>query len=46
MHAAMGGQYMFEQTIHLPLAALYEPARAPLAVLERLTGRALAPHVA
>lgn len=46
MHAAMGGQYMFEQTIHLPLAALYEPARAPLAVLERLTGRALAPRAA
>ncbi|MEP7063191.1 MAG: Kdo hydroxylase family protein [Betaproteobacteria bacterium] len=41
MHAAMGGQYMLEQTIHLPLAALYEPARAPLAVLERLTGRRL-----
>jgi hypothetical protein len=46
MHAAMGGQHMFEQTIHLPLAALYEPARAPLAVLERLTGRALAPRAA
>jgi hypothetical protein len=47
MHAAMSGQYMLEQTTHLPLAALYEPARAPLAVLERLTGRALvagAPH--
>lgn len=42
MHAAMGGQFMFEQTIHLPLAALYEPSRAPLAILERLTGRPLA----
>ena len=41
MHAAMSGQYMLEQTIHLPLAALYEPARSPLAVLERLTGRRL-----
>lgn len=41
MHAAMGGQYMLEQTIHLPLAALYEPQRSPLAVLERLTGRPL-----
>ena len=41
MHAAQSGQYMLEQTIHLPLAALYEPERAPLAVLERLTGRAL-----
>ena len=43
MHAAVSGQYMLEQTIHLPQAALYEPARAPLAILERLTGRALAP---
>jgi hypothetical protein len=46
MHAAMSGQYMFEQTIHLPLAALYEPLRAPLAVLERLTGRRLAARAA
>jgi hypothetical protein len=41
MHAASAGQYMLEQTTHLPLAALYEPARSPLAVLERLTGRRL-----
>jgi hypothetical protein len=41
MHAATSGQFMFEQTIHLPLNALYEPARSPLAVLERLTGRSL-----
>jgi hypothetical protein len=43
MHAAKGGQYMLEQTIHLPLSALYEPALSPLAVLERLAGRALVP---
>ena len=43
MHAAVSGQYMLEQTIHLPLAALYDPARSPLAILRRLTGRALAP---
>jgi len=43
MHAAVSGQYMLEQTIDLPVAALYDPARSPLAVLERLTGRALAP---
>lgn len=42
MHAAMSGQYMLEQTIDLPLAALYEPERSPLAILERLCGRALA----
>jgi hypothetical protein len=41
MHAAMGGQYMLEQTIHLPLEALYVPALSPLAVLERLAGRPL-----
>ncbi len=45
MHAAMSGQYMLEQTTHLPLAALYEPTRAPLAVLERITGRSLARRV-
>lgn len=43
MHAAVSGQYMLEQTIHLPLSALYEPERAPLAILERLTGRTLTP---
>jgi hypothetical protein len=41
MHAAMSGQYMLEQTIELPLAALYAPELSPLAVLERLAGRAL-----
>jgi hypothetical protein len=41
MHAAVDGQYMLEQTIHLPVGALYEPQRSPLAVLERLTARAL-----
>ena len=42
MHAASGGQFMLEQTIHLPVAALYAPELAPLAVLERLVGRKLA----
>jgi len=42
MHAAASGQFMLEQTTHLPLCALYEPARSPLAVLERITGRKLA----
>jgi hypothetical protein len=42
MHAAQSGQFMFEQTIHLPLTALYDRERAPLAILERLTGRRLA----
>ena len=43
MHAAVSGQYMMEQTIHLPVTALYDPQRAPLAILERLVGKALAP---
>jgi 3-deoxy-D-manno-oct-2-ulosonic acid (Kdo) hydroxylase len=43
MHAAVSGQYMLEQTIHLPVSALYDPARSPLAILERLTGRTLVP---
>ena len=41
MHAAVSGQYMFEQTIHLPVSALYDRSHAPLAILERLTGRSL-----
>jgi 3-deoxy-D-manno-octulosonic acid hydroxylase-like protein len=44
MHAASSGQFMFEQTIHLPVEALYMPEHSPLAVLERLTGRTLAAH--
>jgi hypothetical protein len=43
MHAAVSGQHMLEQTIHLPLVALYEPGNSPLAVLERLCGRQLVP---
>jgi hypothetical protein len=42
MHAASGGQFMLEQTTHLPLAALYSTDSSPLAILERLTGRRLA----
>ena len=42
MHAAMSGQFMLEQTIHLPLSALYRPELSPLRVLERMTGRQLA----
>lgn len=42
MHAAMGGQFMLEQTIHLPLAALYRPELSPLRILERIAGRPLA----
>jgi hypothetical protein len=40
-HAAMAGQFMFEQTMHLPVDCLYEPERSPLRTLEALTGKAL-----
>ena len=45
MHAAVSGQHMLEQTIHLPVSALYDPASSPLAILERLCGRTLLPVV-
>ena len=41
-HAALSGQHMMEQTLHLPVDAQYFPERAPLRVLERQAGRALA----
>jgi len=41
MHAAMGGQFMLEQTIHLPLSALYRPELSPLRILERIAGHPL-----
>lgn len=41
-HAALSGQFMMEQTLHLPIKALYFPERSPLKVLERLKGRVLA----
>jgi hypothetical protein len=44
MHAAVSGQHMLEQTIHLPIAALYQPDSSPLAILEKLCGRPLAVH--
>lgn len=40
-HAAMSGQFAFEQTFYLPVSAMKDPERSPLRVLERLVGRAL-----
>jgi 3-deoxy-D-manno-oct-2-ulosonic acid (Kdo) hydroxylase len=40
-HAAMAGQFAFEQTFYLPAEAMRDPSRSPLRVLERLTGRVL-----
>jgi hypothetical protein len=41
-HAALGGRNALEQTFYLPVSAQRHPERAPLKVLERLTGRRLA----
>jgi hypothetical protein len=41
-HAAMRGQYALEQTYYVPIAAMQDPLQAPLRILERLAGRALA----
>jgi hypothetical protein len=41
MHAAMSGQFMFEQTYRLPLSVIAEQQASPVRILERLTGRTL-----
>ncbi len=40
-HAVLSGQYALEQTVLIPQAALVEPQRSPLAVLEKVTGQRL-----
>lgn len=40
-HAAMSGQYALEQTMHLPVDAMVEPARSPLRILELMAGERL-----
>jgi hypothetical protein len=40
-HAAMSGQYMMEQTLHLPAQYQCNPQASPLAILERQLGRRL-----
>jgi hypothetical protein len=41
LHAALGGEFALEQTFHLDIGEMAEPARAPVKVLERLSGRSL-----
>jgi len=41
-HAAMSGQYLFEQTFYLPVQAMSDPSKSPLRILERFSGRDLA----
>ncbi len=40
-HAVMSGQYMLEQTLHLPASHAYDKEASPLATLTRLAGRPL-----
>lgn len=40
-HAALSGQFQFEQTFYLPVPAMQEPSASPLKVLERLSNRVL-----
>lgn len=41
VHAAMSGQFLLEQTFHLPAASQYNPDASPLAILTRLAGHPL-----
>jgi hypothetical protein len=38
LHAALGGEFALEQTFHLDVKQMAEPARAPISILERLSG--------
>lgn len=40
-HAAMSGQFAFEQTFYLPVTAMNDPERSPLRILERIVGHPL-----
>jgi 3-deoxy-D-manno-oct-2-ulosonic acid (Kdo) hydroxylase len=40
-HAALSGQFAFEQTFYLPVSAMQDSARSPLRILERLLRQAL-----
>jgi len=42
LHAALGGEFALEQTFHLDVREMAQPERAPIKVLERLSGKALA----
>jgi hypothetical protein len=38
VHAALAGQFALEQTFYLDVAAMADPTRSPVKVLERMTG--------
>ena len=37
----MSGQYMMEQTFHLPVAKQYDPKKSPLEILKAKTNKKL-----
>lgn len=41
LHGALTGQFAFEQSLLVPVAAMAEPERSPLRILERLLERSL-----
>jgi hypothetical protein len=41
VHGAVSGQHSLDQTFFLPVAAMHDPSRSSLRILERLTGRSL-----
>ena len=41
LHAALGGQFLLEQTFLLPVDSMRRPERSPLRILERLCGHRL-----
>ncbi len=41
LHAALAGEFALEQTFHMDVSQMGEPERAPIRVLERLTGKSL-----
>src|SRR6201996_3911079 len=41
LHAALGGEFALEQTFHMDVDQMAEPERAPVRVLERLSGKRL-----
>ena len=41
VHAALAGQYALEQTFHLDIASMADPARSPVQILEQMTGQRL-----
>lgn len=41
LHAALGGQHLFEQTFHPEVDSMQRPAQSPLRILENMTQKAL-----